>query len=162
MDQDTSEDKILKLPAFLCRIYDNVSLVANSNTPESGGDGVRLWGEKGINAKLGASIIDETGQLRKENWGLAEMKIAAGYLQRRDVLHIGGEEAKIVGEKGENLAILANGENGLDIEMLNQGMKGAEAIIRAVRSPIGTLGYEFFLPKPRMVGIAFGNKEFPS
>jgi len=35
-------------------------------------------------------FIDANGGLRRENWGLAEMKISAGYLQRRDVGDIGG------------------------------------------------------------------------
>ena len=145
-----------KLPAFLFRIYDNVSQVAN---PDKQQKGVHLWmhdpSNKGINNRLGTSIIDETGQLRKEDWGLAEMKIAAGYLQRRDVLHIGGEKEKIGGYPQEYSSIET-----LDETMEKNGTSngGAEAIIRAVSSPIGTLGYEFFIPKPRMVGVVCSDK----
>lgn len=41
---------------------------------------------------LSSPFIDENGNLRKENWGLAEMKISAGYLQRRKISEIGGME----------------------------------------------------------------------
>ncbi|RMF55072.1 MAG: hypothetical protein D6748_15665, partial [Calditrichaeota bacterium] len=148
--QTTSEGKNPKRPACLFRIYDNVSLVKTEKN-----EGVELWGDQGMNTKLGTSIIDETGQLRKEDWGLAEMKIAAGYLQRREILHIGGEEEDIRGAKPNTLP---NGK--LDEFMKEQGEldTGARAIIRAVKSPIGTLGYEFFVPRPRMVGIVCENK----
>ena len=147
------------LPAYLLRIYDNVSRVAWSEEMRKNGEGVKLWGKNSMNEKLATSIIDETGQLRKEDWGLAEMKIAAGYLQRREILHIGGEKDKIVGSQGDQKK-----ENELDNQMLIQGSpedpkSGAGAIIRAVESPIGTLGYELFIPKPRMIGIVCGRKE---
>lgn len=49
-----------------------------------------------LQVKLAQQFIDEKdGTLRRENWGLAEMKISAGYLQRRSIGEIGGlEEAK--------------------------------------------------------------------
>ena len=41
--------------------------------------------------KLSEPFIDEdTGELRRANWGLAEMKISAGYLQGRSIAEIGG------------------------------------------------------------------------
>lgn len=41
--------------------------------------------------KIDLSFIDEdTGALRKENWGIAEMRISAGFLQCRETEHIGG------------------------------------------------------------------------
>lgn len=41
--------------------------------------------------KIDLSFIDEdTGALRKENWGIAEMRISAGFLQCRETDHIGG------------------------------------------------------------------------
>ena len=43
-----------------------------------------------LNDKLHQQLITEKGDLRRENWGLAEMKISAGYLQRRSIAEIGG------------------------------------------------------------------------
>lgn len=40
--------------------------------------------------KLSQPFIDVNGALRRENWGLAEMKISAGYLNRRSISDIGG------------------------------------------------------------------------
>ena len=44
--------------------------------------------------KLAQTFIDSDGKLRKENWGLAEMKISAGYLAQRKIEEIGGLDAK--------------------------------------------------------------------
>ena len=44
--------------------------------------------------KLAQSFIDSEGKLRKENWGLAEMKISAGYLAQRETSEIGGLDVK--------------------------------------------------------------------
>jgi len=47
--------------------------------------------QKKLEGKIKLSFIDEsTGSLRKENWGIAEMRISAGYLQCRGTGHIGG------------------------------------------------------------------------
>lgn len=40
--------------------------------------------------ELAKSFITEMGDLRRENWGLAEMKISAGYLQKAKIEDIGG------------------------------------------------------------------------
>lgn len=137
-----------RAPAWLLRIYDNVSFVRKKGRGE-----VPLWGErdgeKGINDRLGLSVIQ--GGVKKEDWGLAEMKIAAGYLQQRSLEHIGKLAEAVTGRK---ISELPRGE--LDMEMLNQadgGEKGGSPIIRAVESPIGTLGYEFYVLRPQTVGI---------
>lgn len=44
--------------------------------------------------KLAQSFIKSDGTLRSENWGLAEMKISAGYLAHRDIAEIGGLDEK--------------------------------------------------------------------
>jgi hypothetical protein len=127
------EDK--KIPAFLFRMYNNTSKI---------GDGLRLWDDdskKGMNNVLQTSIITETGELNKGNWGLAEMKIAAGFLQQRDISLIGDGKERITGKEAN------------DLKKLGESDSGSDAIIRAVESPIGTLGYEFYIPKPRTVGI---------
>jgi hypothetical protein len=124
-----------RIPAFLFRMYNNTSKI---------GDGLHLWGDdskKGMNNVLRTSIITKTGELNMGNWGLAEMKIAAGYLQQRDISHIGDGEEKVTGKEEADLKTLGEDNN------------GSEAIIRAVKSPISTLGYEFYIPKPRNVGI---------
>lgn len=137
-----------RAPAWLLRIYDNVSFVRKKGRGE-----VPLWGErdgeKGINDRLGLSVIQ--GGVKKEDWGLAEMKIAAGYLQQRSLEHIGKLEEAVTGRK---ISELPRGE--LDTEMLRQADsdgKSGGAIIRAVESPIGTLGYEFYVLLPQTVGI---------
>lgn len=40
--------------------------------------------------KLEESFVSDGGVLRRENWGLAEMKISAGYLQKAKIEDIGG------------------------------------------------------------------------
>ena len=40
--------------------------------------------------KIQQSFIDDLGTLRKENWGIAEMRISAGFLRCQDIAHIGG------------------------------------------------------------------------
>lgn len=137
-----------RIPAHLFRIYNNTSKI---------GDGLRLWGDdspKGMNNVLQTSIITETGELNKGNWGLAEMKIAAGYLQQRDISDIGDGKERITGKQLDNAdadaEYLANAEY---LKKLGKEESGSDVIIRAVESPIGTLGYEFYIPKPRTVGI---------
>jgi len=72
---------------------------------------------------------------------MAEMKIASGFLQGRDVETIASENEDIYGSRKSTLKEL--------------GMKpeGAHCVIRAVKSPIGTLGYEFYVRKPMTIGI---------
>ncbi|MEM4203611.1 MAG: hypothetical protein QXS54_06035 [Candidatus Methanomethylicaceae archaeon] len=126
------DDQTKRIPAWLFRIYTNVSPVDGSSAVVS---------VDKINEILGKGIIKETGELEKANWGHAEMKIAVGYLQRRDIMHIGEQGQEITGESGKTMLELGGSEN------------GSRAIIRAVASPIGTLGYEFYIPRPRTVGI---------
>ena len=79
-------------------------------------------------------IIHPDGSLRRENWGLAEIKISAGYLQRRTV-----------GEMG-----------GLDV------LQGEDYIVRAIalrneNDKKWHLGYEFKVSRPRKVLIVTAN-----
>lgn len=138
-------------PAWLVRVYDNVSYIRSEKRP----NGVVLWGkpdgEKGINDLLSNSLINDVGGLKREDWGIAEMKIAAGYLQGRSIESIGGEGELIIGSRGREI------RNGiLDDEMLKNvagtGDKKSP-IIRAIKSPINTLGYEFYIARQRTVGI---------
>ena len=43
-----------------------------------------------LQVRLAQQLITKKGSPRRENWGLAEMKISAGYLQRRSIGLIGG------------------------------------------------------------------------
>jgi hypothetical protein len=114
-------------PAWLVRVYDNISVLKESE---------QLM--KLTNDKLNEPIIDASGGLNREHWGLAEMKIAAAYLQRRDLSRLGEGMQAVTGEVGSPLSAGTQGR----------------AIIRAIKSPLNTLGYEFFLLKPTRLAIA--------
>ncbi|MBR4612129.1 MAG: hypothetical protein IKO40_05370, partial [Kiritimatiellae bacterium] len=93
---------------------------------------------------LAKSFLDDNGTLRRENWGMAEMKIAVGYLQGRRVEQVGG------------LLPLADDA-------------GDDYIIRpiAVAVPDGGfqtyyLGYQFYVSKPKEMLFVFKNNELPS
>ena len=43
-----------------------------------------------INKSIQAPIIDETSSIKRGNWGIAEMKIASAYLQKKDLGLLGG------------------------------------------------------------------------
>ncbi|MEM3062797.1 MAG: hypothetical protein QW303_04540, partial [Nitrososphaerota archaeon] len=99
------------------KLYDNISNVdknKNNNLVET------------INSFLKNSFIDDSGKLRKENWGIQEMKISAGFLQKSKIDDIGSE-----GERTLNIfkaiEVNDNGEN--------------------------RLAYEFKLYKPKRVAI---------
>ena len=80
-----------------------------------------------INNKIINSLIEDNGSLRKADWGIAEMKISAGFLYKKDISQIGGG-----GE--ENLDNLIKA---IAIPEYRDGK------IRAYR-----LGYEFRMLKP--------------
>jgi len=107
-----------------------------------------------MNSRLSQSFIDQsTGQLIKANWGLAEMKISAGFLNKKDTSIIGSNEIKDI--------------------LFDHSDQGYTGIISAVpvREKIekdGTekkatyrfhLGYQFAVPKPKEVLIC---GQFPS
>lgn len=144
--EKTAEGKEKEVEGYLFRIYDNVSKtnrISNKNdkkfrvfpkdlkedekTPEK--DLVAF-----MNECFRHSIIKETGELDKRHWGMAEMKIAAGYLQGRTIQDIGASGDKITGSEDDQ-----------------EGKE--DFIIRAIESPIGTLGFEFRVKKPKEVGI---------
>ena len=75
-------------------------------------------------------FISDEGSLRRENWGMAEMKISAGYLQGRSISEIGGLE----------------------------DVKNNESIIQAIRvkdekENVYHLGYRFNVPCPKEILI---------
>ena len=104
----------------------------NKSLKESGIDVENLVND--IRVRMQEPFIDKDGQLRREDWGLAEMKISAGILQRRSISEIGGLE-----------------HVGMD------HVKDSEWGDREIISPIRVegengafhFGYSFFVPKPK-------------
>jgi len=82
-----------------------------------------------INCKLIKKFIKDTGELIRENWGLAEMKISAGFLQKRKIEEIGAEGEPILGI----------------IKAISKKDPEENSKYR--------LCYEFKVPKPKEVGI---------
>ena len=80
---------------------------------------------EGINRKLNARLISGEGEggLRQENWGMAEMRISAAYLQRRSLAETGGLKA----------------------------LTATDCIIKAISVDRKYLGYEFFVSKPKEI-----------
>ena len=105
-------------------------------------------------SKLAQSFIDENGVLRKANWGLAEMKISAGYLAQRDASEIGGLDAK-----GNNIIVPVampglcrnadNPHNCLACSPLSAGRMRCYGIGCPVYGHLFHLGYRFRLVKPK-------------
>jgi hypothetical protein len=124
------------------KIYDNISETTNDQdplppnyeklTPEEIEKLPSL--HQKMNVYLTKSFIDETGKIKKENWGLQEMKISAGYLNKSNIEDIG-----------------KNGKEVLDI------LK-AVAVKDPEESDKYRLGYEFKILKPKTVAI-IGKKE---
>lgn len=83
--------------------------------------------------KLKLAFIDESGTLRRENWGLAEMRISAGFLQGRNISEIGGlkQPKKPIIEPVAQLEKIQI-ENGKT-------------------SDVNHLGYRFSVPKPKTI-----------
>ena len=90
---------------------------------------------KTLAERMSASFIDNEGGLRKENWGLAEMRISAGFLRGSDVSLVGG---------------------------IGVGQKEMLGLIRPLVVGNGEwkecLGYRFDLHKPRELLVVLPNK----
>ena len=87
-----------------------------------------------INEKLTKSFVDqETGKLLKSNWGLAEMKISAGFLNRSTINQIGSDNKKDISFE------------------LDDDKKEYSGIIRAIQENEKPFGYEFVIPRPKEV-----------
>ena len=76
-----------------------------------------------INKAIEQSIITEIGEVQKGNWGIAEMKICATYLQK------------------------------FDYKLFDQERENNKEIIGAETTDDGYLKYVFYLPMPRDVAI---------
>lgn len=112
-----------------CRIYDNVSEIGEAKVRE-------------INGFLDEPLINDHGKRRTSNWGLAEVAIAAAYLNRLG--------PQILGPDRSSIGITEQGWTGPGCEPWKS--------IRAVQSPLATLGYEFQLLRPRSLAILSGRR----
>jgi len=92
-----------------------------------------------MNEYFRQDIITESGELKKGNWGLGEMKISAGYLQKKEIMQIGMGKDRITDDPVHLSSKPDEKDEGF--------------IIRATVSPLGTLTYEFRISKPKEVGI---------
>jgi len=79
-------------------IWDDASKIekddSDDDLPENCNDGKGKPLHFEMNCKLTKGFIDLEGKLIKENWGLAEMRICSGYLQRESIKRIGAEGRK--------------------------------------------------------------------
>lgn len=117
-------------------IWDNVSEINGQNSNKdlsSDSDEANVQNlplHQRMNHKLIKGLIDQEASLRRENWGLAEMKICAGFLQKEPIKRIGSEDRSVL------------------------------QIIKAVAVQDNSkkyLGYEFKIPKPKEVLILSSN-----
>jgi len=107
---------------------------------ESGFD--RLPLHQQINYKLLQAFIDNMGRLKKENWGLSEMKISAGFLNKKDIVDIGSED-----KTGDTILFYEESK-----ESSKNGFIAAFAKYKKEEEKY-FLGYRFTLPKPKEVLI---------
>lgn len=127
--------------------------------------------------ELARSLITGDGTLRKENWGLAEMKISAGYLQKRSISVIGGfsdlDDEKIREKFKEssiaNHIILPVAMPGTCKHSNNVGIRCFECKTLCKHNVDEVclkrnkyhLGYRFFVPKPREILIVLSKDVMP-
>ncbi len=113
-----------------------------------GVSGKALWRRQ--NERLNAPLINDQGELRRESWGLAEMKISAGCLQSREMNEIGGldvtdekilKDRKCFGPIIEAVPIDKDAEDKDKLELK------------------GRLGYKFKVPKPKTILLVAESKE---
>ena len=116
--EDDTSDSNMRITVF-----DGLSNIQEING-RNGGDII-----EDTNRKLNEPFITKSGSLRRENWGLAEMRMSAGYLQRREIGEIGGI-----------------------ISLRKKPNVSDDFIIRAVNAD-NHIGYQFLLPKPREILI---------
>ena len=112
----------IEKPAYTVRIYSNV---------DQNKDGITGI----LNEYLAESFVDPTGKMTKKNWGLSEFRISAGYLQRADIMAIGGRQ-----EKENNLLQV-------------KSSSGNETKPKLFGDSAERFYYEFKMLKPRMIGM---------
>ena len=159
----------------------------------------KAWDDKKIDIKelplhwqlqlqLNQQLINDRGELRRENWGLAEMRISAGYLQQRSVGQIGGLEPLEKEEEKEAENQAPSGASGQDEEKKNEedhiilpvavpgvcthpdnpngGIRCSQCTHHGrsdcpIRNNLYHLGYRFKVPKPREMLIVLPQAPTP-
>ena len=101
--------------------------------------------------ELARPFIGEDGSLRRENWGMAEMKISAGYLQKAAIEAIGG-----VDKKGRSIITPCAvpdswAHNKDDVNKLNDED-------RKELNKVYHLGYRFNVPKSKLILFLVGKR----
>ena len=118
----------------------------------------------GLEGKIRQSFINQHGTLRKENWGIAEMRISAGFLRCCEIGHVGGLPGA-----GKPLDIIrpvlvenANHDNCIgyrfDIEkpkLLLVVLDSAECDIEATNLVAAQFGIKFVLRQKLDVNVAY-------
>jgi hypothetical protein len=100
---DRKNDELYKRYEVSGEISENDMKKRVLRIPEGANPGdyetVNLFGF--MNDRLRQSFIKETGELKREDWGIAELKICAGFLQNRKIEEIGGSGEEII-QYGDN------------------------------------------------------------
>ena len=104
-----------------------------------------------LQVKVSRPFIASNGQLHKENWGLAEMRISAGFLNTVDIGEIGG--VNCTGANGRQYVekclrlikpVVVQGE--IEEQVKDNGEK---TVAQTVKKACYSLGYNFVIPKPK-------------
>jgi hypothetical protein len=138
-------------PAYKVRLYTDISKNEQFEVDEKKTSTEKRWKNKvdELNDKLGEAFIDSsTGEMRKANWGLAELRICAGFLQQADIMDVGGDLNKKYKEPADRVVSVA--EISLD-KKKNNDIEKSEFYIPQSESPC--FYYEFKILKPRIIGI---------
>ena len=128
------------------RVMDESKIPTAERDKENGYKVVNLFGY--MNDRLRQSFIKETGELKREDWGLAELKICAGFLQNRQIEEIGDTGKKLIeyGTDCFNLNPKSQPKSQYEIEDENGGNHGCpQMLIKAL--PVDRKGQIFESPK---------------
>ncbi len=101
-----------------------------------------------MNSYLKKSFVGETGELQKENWGIAELKICAGFLQNRTPAEI-GDSGDIITDINKQQD---SGYPQMIIKAVPVTEKGVEKMLGEDEKTY-FLGYRFWIKKPRAVAL---------
>ena len=117
------------------KVFDNVTKNILTNQKDTDGSKMSLF--QVIENKLKQSLIEQTGSLRYENWGLAEIKIGAGFLNKKKQDEIGGG-IEDISKSFIKLIDPKKDKNGTTLQKPDLG---------------SFIGYEFNIQKPKYVLI---------
>lgn len=115
-------------------VFDNVT----KNIEKADKSGNKVFLLEDITRRISQSVINEAGSLRYENWGIAEIKIGAGFLQKKEQYKI-GSKIEDLSNSFINLIALkkANGKYEIDENPKENSL----------------IGYQFSIAKPKYVLI---------